>query len=526
MSNGTGIPIMTRIDHPLPGRPATLAKRRRRLVALAAVFMGSALAVGLLGAGSLSAGLGPHALGTTFDVAAALLGLLLGILIWLWAHWRGKFDLFEPPIWISLNLYVQVVANVWLLQRDKPSTIRWLIDNPGMYSQAVVLFGLGLSALWLGYALTFHALGKSRRFQSAPQPTPRIGIAAAVWLAGTAIAIISVLFGTSTYLGRNVGSTLSNYLFFVDLTTKTAAAVLIIEHFRHPTRAGRWWLVAVVVLSIVIGLFSGSKVFLLDILWLIMLIYYARGSIPARWPTLLLVAFIFLVPVVNTYRTVLYRFDVGTGVGTSDRVVALGEALTTSVTQPLGSAVDASRDTFERRQGSIMHLTASALYLHPNIIPLMGDQMAEFLPAQLIPRVLWPVKPNMPDALMYKTTIYTGAPFETSLSTLGQFADSYRAGGWIGTFAWLLVIGVFSGWLYVQGPYRRSFPGTVFFVTVLSQILRYDKEMLLTIIQLLQFATLLWILINWGLFVPARRRRAEAAALAVPSSHAAPVEGG
>ncbi len=486
-----------------------LAKRRRSLMALAAVFMASALVVGLFSAGSFTAFFGPHALGAPFDIAAALLGLWLGILIWLWAHWRGKFDPFEPPTWISLNLYVQVVANVWLLQRDEPATIRWLVDNPDMYALAALLFGLGLTALWLGYALTFQALGKSKRLQSAPQPTPRIGIAAAVWITGTAITITSVLFGTSTFLGRNVGSLLANYLFFLDLATKTAAAVLIIEHFRRPTRAGRWWLAAVVVLSIGIGLFSGSKIFLLDLLWLMMLIYYARGSIPARWPALLLVALIFLVPVVNTYRTVLFRFDLGSGVGTADRVVALGEAVTSSVTQPLGSAVDASRDTFERRQGSIMHLTASALYLHPNIIPLMGGQMAEFLPAQLIPRVIWPAKPNMPDALLYKTAIYTGAPFETSLSTLGQFADSYRAGGWIWVVVWLLALGVFSGWLYVQGPYRKSFPGTVFFVTILSQILRYDKEMLLTVIQLLQFGTLLWILINWGLFLPAKPRKTE-----------------
>ncbi len=95
---------------------------------------------------------------------------------------------------------------------------------------------------------------------------------------------------------------------------------------------------------------------------------------------------------------------------------------------------------------------------------------------------------------------------------MGQIADSYRAAGWLGTALWLWLLGAFAAWLYIQGPYRNSFPGTVFFATVLSQILRYDTEMLFTVIQLLQFATLLWMLTHWGLFFPAKSSRAEAVA--------------
>lgn len=503
---------MTRIEYPLPGRPATLVTRRRNLAALAAVFMVSALVVGFVGTGGLSALLGPHALGAAFDIGAPLLGLWLGILIWLWARWRGKFDPFEPPTWISINLYIQVIANVWLLQRDEPSTIPWLADNPGAYGMAVLLFGAGLTAMWLGYASMFNSLSTNKRFQPAPQRTPRLEVASAIWIAGSAVAIFSTLSGTSTFLGRNVGAASSNYFYFMDLVTKTAAAVLVITHFRHPTAAGRWWLVAVVGLSIGLGLFSGSKVFLLDILWLIMLIYYAKGKIPARWLALLLVALVFLVPVVNTYRLLLFSIDTGAGVGISGRVQALSEAFSASVTQPVSSAVDVSRDTFEKRQGGLLHISASAVYLHPRYLPFVGGQMAEFLAPQLIPRVFWPSKPDPPESLMRKTTIYTGAPFEVSLSTMGQVADSYRAAGWLGTALWLWLLGAFAAWLYIQGPYRNSFPGTVFFVTVLSQILRYDTEMLFTVIQLLQFATLLWMVTHWGLFFPAKSSRAETVA--------------
>lgn len=518
---------MTRIEYPLLGRPATLTTRRRNLAALAAIFTVSALVVGFVGTGSFSALLGPHALGVAFDIGAPLLGLWLGILIWLWARRRGKFDPFEPPTWISLNLYIQVVANVWLLQRDEPSAIPWLADNPGAYGMAVLLFGAGLTAMWLGYALLFNWLSMNKRFQPASQRTPRLGIASAIWVTGTAVAIFSTLSGTSTYLGRNVGAASSNYFYFMDMVTKTAAAILVINHFRRPTAAGRWWLVAVVGLSIGLGLFSGSKVFLLDILWLIMLIYYAKGKIPVRWPALLLITLVFLVPVVNTYRILLFSFDTGAGVGAPDRMQALGEAFGASVTQPVSSAVDASRDTFEKRQGSLLHISASAIYLHPRYLSFVGRQMAEFLAPQLIPRVFWPSKPDPPESLMRKTTIYTGAPFETSLSTMGQIADSYRAAGWLGTALWLWLLGAFAAWLYIQGPYRNSFPGTVFSVTVLSQILRYDGEMLFTFIRLLQFATLLWVVTYWGLFFPVKSSRTETVAptgssmYPVPSSETA-----
>jgi hypothetical protein len=150
--------------------------------------------------------------------------------------------------------------------------------------------------------------------------------------------------------------------------------------------------------------------------------------------------------------------------------------------------------------------------------------MAEFLGPQLIPRVFWPTKPDPPESLMRKTAIYTGAPFEVSLSTMGQIADSYRAAGWLGTALWLSLLGVFTAWLYIQGPYRNSFPGKVFFVTVLSQILRYDAEMLFTIIQLLQFAILLWVVINWGLFFPAESRRTETVARSASPVYPASVE--
>lgn len=508
---------MTPIEQPLPDNSDTLTEPKRSLLSLAAAFIVIALAIVIFGTNSFSKILGVHAFGSMFDIAAALLGLWLVILIWLWGRWRGKFDPFEPPIWFSINVYFQVVANVWLLQRDEPATIQWLANNSTAYATAVLLFGVGITALWLGYGLTFSALHTSERFQSAPQRMPRLAIASSAWIAGTAVTIVSTLLGTSTFLGQNVGAASSNYLYFIDLATKTVATVLVINHFQRPTAAGRWWLIAVVMLSIGVGLFSGSKVFLMDILWLIMLVYYAKGKIPIRWPILLLVALIFLVPVVNTYRTLLLSINSGTGVGTVERVQALGEALWTSLTRPVGDAVDTSRETFESRQGNLLHITASAVYLHPQYVSYVGGHMVEFLIPQLVPRVFWPSKPAPPELLMRKTTLYFGAPFETSLATLGQVADSYRAAGWLGTAVWHSLLGIFAAWLYIQGPYRKSYPGTVFSIIVLSQILRYDKDMLLTIIQMLQFATVLWLIVNWVLFLPDESNIIETTGLPSPS---------
>jgi hypothetical protein len=149
----------------------------------------------------------------------------------------------------------------------------------------------------------------------------------------------------------------------------------------------------------------------------------------------------------------------------------------------------------------MLNIAASAMFLHPNLQPFVGLEMVEYFFPQLIPRVLFPFKSTERPSLYMITTTYGGAPSEYSFTAIGQFADSYRAGGWATVIIWFGVLGIFTAWLYLEGPGSGNLAGTVFYITVLTLILRYDFDTATILIQLIQFGILLWLIVMRGMFV-------------------------
>ncbi len=68
----------------------------------------------------------PHNFGLNFDLAC--IGLTVSIVIVLVIYYldRKKFDFFEFPVWFTLNIYIQIILNVWLFQRDYRFYSPWL----------------------------------------------------------------------------------------------------------------------------------------------------------------------------------------------------------------------------------------------------------------------------------------------------------------------------------------------------------------------------------------------------------------
>ena len=140
------------------------------------------------------------------------------------------------------------------------------------------------------------------------------------------------------------------------------------------------------------------------------------------------------------------------------------------------------------------------MFLHPSLEPFVGLEMVEYFFPQLIPRVLFPFKSTERSSLYMITTMYGGATYEYSFTAIGQFADSYRAGGWPIVIIWFSALGIFTAWLYLQGPGSGNLAGTVFYITLLTLILRYDFDIVTILIQLIQFSILLWLIVTRGMF--------------------------
>lgn len=474
------------------------------------LFLVGALFVLFLGWGEGLLGRRIHSYGIGFEFAAVALGVWLGCLMLWWARHRGKFDLFEPPVWISVNVYGQVVLNVWFLQRDHLPNIPWVLDNLGtIMPLAVLLIGVGLTALWAGYIWAYRVYsGKASRLQF-PAGNMRVSNVKFIWAAGWIVGNLAVLTGINAYLGTGVGDSTRwlNYLQFIIIITSAATVALVIRQFRRPTTAGWLWVAIIIVSELVARLVVGSKGFALTLLWLVMAIYYATGKLRIRWIALLLFLVVIFVPVVNSYRVVLHLVDPGKGVGLSLRLEALETAIHEITSQPVGDSMVSAMETIEKRQGAMLDITASVLTLHPGNMPFVGEEMAiNFFP-QLIPRAIWPAKPTERPHLLMVTTTYLNAPYEYSFSEIGLIADSYRAGGWVFMVIWFLLVGAFFSWLYLQGPGSGNLAGTIFYITVITQLIRYENDISTTLVTMIQFAPIIWGIIWAVMFIPTRVRK-------------------
>ena len=418
-----------------------------------------------------------------------------------WSRRCGRFDPFELPTWISINTYGQIVVNVWLLQRDFVPAVPWLQNNyRSMTTLAVVLFGVGLTFMWLGYAFVYRRLQHKPILPRPVTESLRLRPVIVIWFVTWLISTFAVVAGVQGYLTTKSNWQWQNYLSFIQLVGNAAWSALLLYHFRHPTPIGRVWMVFTFGWSIVLALVIGTKGASLLFIWLLMHIYYATGRLRGRWLMAGVVVAVLLIPSVNLIRSYLHAADTGGGVSFSQRLQIAGSAAQEAVSRPVSELYNETRDTFEARQSGLFPITASALYLHPNVSPFVAMDTVLYFLQQSIPRILWPSKPIERSPLYMITTDYLGATVEYSFSDIGQFADSYRIGGWPFVVVWFLAMGALSAWLYRRGPAVGNAAGIVFYIVMLNDVLRYSEPVAIIMLRLLQMGILLWLILRFVFF--------------------------
>jgi len=484
----------------VPFKSRTLERatwRRQVLLWLALGMFGLATATIVLFVLQPFGAIGVHALGGGFEVASAGLGLWLAGIVLLWTLRQRRFELFDVMIWLSLNTYVQIIVNVWLLQRDKgpEAPVSFLIstDYQSLAMQAVLVFGVGLTVMWGAYALGVQWLSRRPAQKNEREHVLQLRPAAAIWTLGWLLTSLSVLVGIVGYQPAIAGVSFLNYLDFVSLITNCAQVSLMMYHFQNPTRRGWVWLVLVVGSSMFISLIAATKGAALILIQVMMAYFYSRRTIAWRPIILLgaltLGALIVLVPTANTVRRVLL---VEQNLGFDTRVTAVTDAL---------SSVDLEANSnetllvFQGRQGSLLLTTAAILYLHPQIMPYVGLDVIEALPSALIPRFLWPGKGFVNIDAYQTTELYRDAGSSTGGGTaIGLFADSYRWGGWATMPFILAAFGFLGAWMYHQGPARRDPAGIVFYIAFGLSLLAFESTVFKIFMDMIQKGILLWVM--------------------------------
>lgn len=446
-----------------------------------------------------------HSFGTFFDFACACMGCFILVLLYFWIKQQGHFDLFHFPTWISLNLFMQVVIPMWLLDRRFIVVIPWLRSDPGpKMVDAIILFSCGIFFLWIGFILVFQNYTRRRSVATKSLPRLNVAVAMSIWVLCSITSIFSLVSGLEGYLA-NSSFAWSNYTFFIQMIGWLTWSGLLFHYMQFPSKFGNKWIVFSVGVDLLLGFLAGTRRPLLTMLWLLLHWYYARRSINWRWVIRgVLVAVIFIAGI-NIYRSILHSMQ--GDLRMEGRAAAAVESIKSLFNTSFVEIYDDTESTLVRRQGGLLSITASVMYLHPSSNTYIGYDILSYTIAQLTPRLLYPDKLFGAPEIYNISNLYYG--FSTSLSAIGQFADSYRAGGWPFVALWFFCLGALSGIIYFNGPYCRHFPAISLYFIFIAYFAPYDLDIATIILRMLQMMPMLWLLNKYVIYrrsrqIPAR----------------------
>lgn len=439
----------------------------------------------------------PHILGLGFDLASLGSGVWILLLIYIWWRKNGRLDIFELPVWFSLNVYFQMIFNIFVLQRDISLRSQWLTNSASHYFiTAIFMLSFGVTTLWIWYAFGIKVFNNSETLLKRQNSYPNKRITFSLWLFTLFVSIWGTIMGYQGYLPSQGGGALDNYFYFFNLLGDLTVFILLLNHFKNPTNQGWIWMIVLIVTKVVLGLIIGSKLFVMIFVYALMAMYYSRKSISLRLIMVGAAIIIVSIPIVNYFRENLfvYGYSRNFGAGFRERIPILLKTTSQIFDTSFADLFKETRDTFELRQGSILEISAAVIAAHPKYKSYIGVQMVEQIVEQIIPRFLWPGKPVSHPELYYISTGYLGAQQEISFAEIGQISDAYRVGGYLFILFWMFIMGFCSAWLYVRGPLSKNYENIALYLVFIADFFTYNGDILVTSIRILQFGVIVWFI--------------------------------
>jgi hypothetical protein len=367
-----------------------------------------------------------------------------------------RFDIIELPVWYSLWTLLGIMPFGVLAFFDQRT---YLLDSPGFRVEWVPdglpLIAIGLAGMWLGYRLGWFSLRWSAKTASTSKRVPSLKaiilLYVLIWVSRIwRFTIVGAAFGAQI---ERLGSlsVFAQWFAIFDKSALLLIAIVALQVFRGAWSMGYLWFFAGCEF-----VYGGLTGFMKPTLWLVILIFgmaqYSTGRVKRRRMigifALGTVLLFFIIPVTQQFR-VLVASENGNVLGI-DRLASLTiSAQHASWGLGWSNGLEMLEHKALGRQAGLTQMLSLAMHLTPSPFPYTGVGQFLSIPFYVVPRAIWPSKPELGRTGATFTATYLGQTDDTTTSNSPTlYGDLYMAGGWITVFAGMAVLGLVMALLY------------------------------------------------------------------------------
>jgi hypothetical protein len=404
-------------------------------------------------------------------------------------------NLFELPTFFTLKLlFIEVLFGVVGVVNPK-----YIISSVGgveYLMHSLVLVGVGLVALWVGYAIV---VTNWIRYAASTEPPAdnayledrsiNVKLTLIAFMVLTSLRLLLISLDFLIFRGNDFE------LFDQVITYVFSTLVVILALVAFWTFTGRvhpMWLIIFAALDIGMKFFSGWSGLALETLGFIVIVYYmVKGRLPVLFLTGSAIAFLLVMPFVREARHII-----------DGRSELLGRRLSEVTFASLPERITDGFDIVLSRQSGLMQSYAIVLRRTPNEIPYRNIDEVLFSPFNIVPRFLWPTKPE------------TGAIFrlfgqqyfnnsDTTAFAVPTIAASYMYGGYPMVLFMMAGIGFYMGLIsrFALVPALQQNQ-----LGLLAAYMAFSFMLTTVPTQLIQFAIQQWLVLAALLWLLSRRQ--------------------
>ena len=442
-----------------------------------------ALALGLTGAGFVAiavaiAGTGWGLSQPTLAIYSS--GLLYLALLWWWHSTRPQAGILpswvEPPAvitaWTLLWIYLPaVVAFFDYSLFDEAATAH---GSEALLVMGVLLACVSLTVLSGAYHTT-AALLRRRTQPSLDARIPSVRLVVGLYIVSAAarlfrLVVLGIAFGADT-AGWGSLQSLDQWIGYVEDLRFLALALLV----AHVVRFGkaRVWLVIALVAELAFGATSG---FLMHLIRPVVICVIAAAALD-RWRGRYVAMLAAAALLISTFLPVVVAIR-------EDRTGALGTAYRSGLGPAFADVgsywmegltrLDAAYSKFFGRQTEVASSTGLIVELTPRVVPYEGLERFLILPANLVPRLLWPSKPTLSRGVWFSVTFRGLDEDTTSWSAMTLFSEGYLFFGWTGVVLAMVIVGIILA-VFKNGLDSPRF--LVVYLALLPTLLEIEPEL-------------------------------------------------
>lgn len=372
-------------------------------------------------------------------------------------------DLFAPPVFAGVLFLIYFpIRSLALLGDSVPATFPFMYAGMDQLVFSTAPLVIAAWAAWLlGYfGAPFRAAVSdlSGRLAVRPLRSSSNRVLALGWI-GISARVVTFLQG-NTSLGSTIPGAAASYINVATNLPYIAIALLVTGWCRHGQRGVPILLLAVAnILSAGLGSSKGNVA--LAVLSVVVPLHYHRAPFRLRsmvaWT--LLVAFI-LIP-----AGVAYRGAMANGESGLSAVSATRSALAAPPIADGGGYLQRSLRVASFRLSGVEAVAAARLRT-PTEIGFESPREYLAVPAALLlPKAVWPAKPNIGDTYPFALHYLRLPPTAISGVAVTPIGDLWIHGGWISLIAGMLILGWVARWMYeiAAGPSLGEYRGVLWF---------------------------------------------------------------